>query len=380
MKNSKKNEKKKIIIITGATGSGKSALAIEMAKKINGIIINADSMQVYKQIPILSAQPSNKDRQFAQHLMYGYKDILSFEPISNDSDMQNKQYQKHCNDRRYLIKPYSVGSYIKDLNETLLNISINYKDKTPIIVGGTMLYINAIINGLNAIPEINKEIRETVREKYKNKTVDEIFEDLVIIDGKYAKIVDKTNPHRLLRGIEVKLSTGKSITEFWSSSSLIPEDGNNKNTAIVNKNTTVTNSKKDISDIHNKNNIGINNDKNIFSNYSFKKYILEQPRNILYERINNRFDEMIKNGALDEVKKVIELCKQHEMKISDLPKAIGLNELADYINGKISLQTAIDKVKQMSRNYAKRQLTWFRNRFVDFKKIDSLTNINIIDN
>ena len=296
--------KQKIIIITGATGSGKSKYAIELAQRINGVIINADAMQIYKDVPIITAQPSTLDKQIIPHFLYSCQDL-----DKND---------------------YSVGKYLIDLKNTLDKLQTTQPEKTPIIVGGTMLYIDAIINGLNEIPEIDKNIKNNIREKYKNKNVEEIFKDLQQLDNEYSKVVDKNNTQRLIRGIEVKLGTGKSILDFWQQ----------KTTNIFTK------------------------------EYTFEKYLIQHPRDILYERINNRFDKMVQEGAIDEVENIKKMIDKGILDKTKLPKAIGLNHILDYLDKKITLSTAIDLSKRDSRHYAKRQMTWFNNRFSDFKKIE----------
>ena len=294
-----KEEKKKIIIITGATGSGKSSYAIKLAQEINGIIINADSMQIYKHIPIITAQPSYEDIHLINHYLYGFLEL-------ND-------------------KTYSVGKYIKDLYETLLLVTKQNPEKTPIIVGGTMLYVDTIINGLNTIPDIKADIREDIRQKYQHSTTENIFTDLQKIDNEYSNIVDKNNRQRLLRGIEVKLSTGKSILDFWKE-------------------------KK----------------HNIFEkDYFFEKYIVSLERDMLYSRINSRVDAMLKAGLLEEMEKVKKIIIEKDIQQNQLPKAIGLNHLLDYLNSKITLNIAIDLMKKDSRHYAKRQMTWWRNYHFD---------------
>ena len=303
-------EKKQAIIITGATGSGKSKYAVELAKKINGIIVNCDSMQIYKQIPILSAQPNQDEQHKINHLMYGFVDI--FNGVKKEKNV------------------YSVGNYLTDLKQTLQNISQLDKKKTPIIVGGTMLYIESILNGLNAIPEIDAKIRENIRDKYKHKNIAELFEDLEKIDKNYANIVDNKNYQRILRGIEVKLATGKSIIEFWQKQK------------------------------HN----------NFFTdNYDLKKILIQTDREKLYNNINKRFDKMVELGAIDEAKLIYDRCLNDNIDYTKLPKAIGMHRFFEYFRGVISLDVAIDKSKQESRNYAKRQMTWFRNRFKDFSNI-----------
>lgn len=295
----KEGGKKKVIIVTGATGSGKSAYAIDLARKINGVIINADAMQIYKHIPIITAQPNIDDRNLVNHYLY------SFLELDN--------------------KSYSVGQYIKDLQQTLSFLKQSFPEKTPIIVGGTMLYVDAIMNGLNTIPDIKQDIRDSVRNKYKNATAEDIFADLQKIDYEYANIVDRHNKQRLLRGIEVKLSTGKSILDFWKE----------KKNSVFDK------------------------------EYCFEKQIVIIDREKLYHRINDRVDAMLKDGLLEEVEGVKTIMTEKNISQQQLPKAIGLNHLLDYLNNKITLNVAIDLMKKDSRHYAKRQITWWRNCHFD---------------
>ena len=291
--------KRKAIIITGPTGSGKSDLAIQIGLKNNGVIINADSMQIYKQIPIISAQPSLEDKERIEHFLYGFIDIKNTSHI------------------------YSVGDYLQDLKRVLDDILKT--NKSPIIVGGTMLYIQSIANGLNEIDNIPDNIKQEIRNKYLNKSANELFEELQNIDEKYSKIVDKNNTHRLLRGLEVKIATNRSIVDFW-------------------------NDKKN----------------NVFDElFEFEKYVIDMPRDILYDRINSRFDKMVQNGAVEEVRQLFNECIKDNIDLYKLPKAIGLYELFKYFQNELSLQDAIEKSKQFSRNYAKRQMTWFRNKLDD---------------
>ena len=291
--------KRKAIIITGPTGSGKSDLAIQIGLKNNGVIINADSMQIYKQIPIISAQPSVNDKDKIKHFLYGFVDIKNISHI------------------------YSVGDYLQDLKRVLDDILKT--NKTPIIVGGTMLYIQSIVNGINEIDNIPDNIKQEIRNKYLNRTANELFEELQKIDEKYSKIVDKNNTHRLLRGLEVKIATNRSIVDFW-------------------------NDKKN----------------NVFDElFEFEKYVIDVPREILYDRINSRFDTMVQNGAIEEALQLFNECIKDNIDLYKLPKAIGLYELFKYFQNELSLQDAIEKSKQFSRNYAKRQITWFRNKLDD---------------
>ena len=298
--NNEKNNKTTVIIITGATGSGKSKFAMQLAREIDGIIINADSRQIYKQIPIITAQPTNDEKQEIKHFLYSFQCIAETK------------------------KQYSVGNYLTDLSSTLNDIKKKYQSKVPIIVGGTMLYIDSILNGINNIPEIPTDISSAIRDKYKNTTTDIIYNDLKKLDSKYANIVDRNNQNRIIRGIEVFTVTGKSIVDFWKASE------RKQNKSII----------------------------NYFNN--IKKYIISVPRDILYERINQRFDLMIKTGAIEEAKALYDYCLSNNINIEKLPKTIGLQELFSYFQNKVSLHTAIEEAKQKSRNYAKRQMTWWR--------------------
>ena len=157
MKNLNNNE---IIIITGPTAVGKSDYAIKIATENNGIIINADSLQVYKEIPILSAQPNEKDKKQAEHLMYKYIDHNTY---------------------------YSLGIFLKDLKKNIEYIL--EKNKLPIIVGGTAMYIKAIIEGISEIPEISLKIQTEVKQLFEEKNLNEIYQFLQKIDEKSAKII-----------------------------------------------------------------------------------------------------------------------------------------------------------------------------------------------
>jgi tRNA dimethylallyltransferase len=196
-------------------------------------------------------------------------------------------------------------------------------DKLVILVGGTMMYIEAILKGLSEVPIIDENVRQAVREKFQNMPVEDAFVELSKIDERYVKIIDKSNKQRILRALEVALSTGKSILDFW-------EKDDDKGT--------------------------------ILKDFEVKKYVKQIDRDELYKRIDTRFDKMMQFGALEEARALYEFSKEH-----NLPKAIGLYELFEYFDGKISLDVAIEKAKQNSRHYAKRQLTWMRNRFNDFE-------------
>lgn len=298
------------IIITGATGSGKSKRALEMAEDINGagrscVVINCDAMQIYKELPIITAQPDAADTAKTEHLMYGFRSIFEEEK-------------------------YSVGKYLQDLRATIDGLN---GDCIPIIVGGSMMYVEAIIEGIDEIPEIDAAQLVKMRNFFEKKSTKDLFQILLKKDKKYADfLIEKdaeNNRQKVTRALEVVSATGKSIMDFWG------------------------------------------NKRKLFNDFQFEKYITNLDRERLYEKINKRFDKMLLEGALEEVKTVHEKAKKnnYEEVKKKLPKVIGLREFFDYFDGLITLDTAIEEAKQASRRYAKRQLTWFRNRFISFETI-----------
>jgi tRNA dimethylallyltransferase len=269
------------------------------------VIINCDAMQIYKELSIITAQPDAADMAKTEHLMYGFRSIFEEEK-------------------------YSVGKYLHDLRTTIDGLS---GDCIPIIVGGSMMYVEAIIEGIDEIPEIELAQLVEMRNFFEKKSTKELFQILVEKDKKYADfLINKdasTNRQKVTRALEVVGATGKSIMDFWG------------------------------------------NKRKLFNDFQFEKYITSLDREKLYEKINKRFDKMLVEGALEEVKTVHEKAKKsnYEEVKKALPKVIGLRELFDYFDGLITLDTAIEEAKQVSRRYAKRQLTWFRNRFISFETI-----------
>jgi len=302
--------KRQGIIITGATGSGKSKRALELAEDIKRggrpcVIINCDAMQIYKELPIITAQPNAVDAAKTEHLMYGFRSIFEEEK-------------------------YSVGKYLHGLRAAIDCLD---RECIPIIVGGSMMYVEAIIEGIDEIPEIETKMLVEIRHFFEKKSTKELFQILIEKDKKYADFLIKknasTNRQKIMRALEVVGGTGQSIMNFWGQR------------------------------------------RQLFNDFQFEKYIISLEREKLYEKINKRFDKMLLEGALEEVKTVYEKAKKnnYEEVKKTLPKIIGLRELFDYFDGLITFDTAIEEAKQVSRRYAKRQLTWFRNRFIGFKTI-----------
>ena len=287
----------KIILIYGPTASGKSIFAIKLAQKINGEIINSDSMQVYKQLKILSARPLKKNYKKIEHHLFGFQNVK---------------------------KDFSTGDWLKLVRQKI--IDIKRRKKTPIIVGGTGLYFKALTDGLVNIPNIPVKFRQQVRLLHRRLGHKRFYSKLVNLDPIIKYQLKATDTQRIIRAYEVKSFTQKSIFNWF-------------------KNTRSEYEKND-----------------------FYKIYIDFPRSELIERINFRTNEMIKNGAISEVKKFIKL---RVPKTKTASKAIGIEEIRSYLNKKIQKSELIEKISIKTRQYAKRQTTWGRGNMEDWNKIKS---------
>ena len=275
------------ILIAGQTASGKSHLALQVAVQHGGTIINADASQVYNNWRILTARPSIADEAKINHKLYGHIDGAT---------------------------EYSVGTWIKEIRETLLSNS------RPIIVGGTGLYFSALTSGLVDIPEIP----ETIRQEATSKITKNGFESLVReIDEETAEKIDKNNPMRVQRAWEVLRSTGRGLNSWHRET---PEP-----TLDINK---------------------------------CKAILVDGEVSLINDRINRRFDQMIQQGLIHEAKN--NLATWNKMNPSS--KAIGAQELIDYLNNKISIDELREQILIATRQYAKRQRTWFRSKMKSWEK------------
>ena len=274
------NKKLKGIIISGATGVGKTDLSIKLAKRLNADIISADASQVYKFLDIGTAKVTEDEMQGIKHYM--------IDVVEPDED-------------------YSVGDFEVEVNKILHEKEENAEN--VILVGGTGLYIRAIIDGFSDLPTKDEKIRKDLEKK----SLEELQEILKALDLQAYNEIDLNNKLRLVRAIEVCKITGGKFSEL-----------------------RVKNIKK--------------------NNYNFLKVFLTRNREELYERINKRVDIMIQKGLVEEAKKVYNNYEDSLYKIS----AIGYKELFNYFDGKVSLEEAIEDIKRESRRYAKRQITWFR--------------------
>ena len=295
------DKQSKIILISGPTASGKSNFAVKIAKKINGEIINADSMQVYKRLKILTARPSNKNKQNIKHHLYGVID---------------------------LDKKFSTGEWLK---ATIKKIKeIKKIKKVPILVGGTGLYFQSLINGLVEIPEIPIKFRNRIRAIHKKEGQKKFYKKLLKIDPKVKGKFDQNDSQRTIRAFEIKSFTKVSMHDWF-----------NKTTSE-------------------------------FRDSDFLKLYLSVDRKELIKRINKRTLVMMKEGAIKEVKKFISLKIKKEQSVN---KVIGIDELTQYLENKIDLDEAVELILIKTRQYAKRQATWARTRMTSWNKI-TLTAID----
>jgi len=295
------DKQSKIILISGPTASGKSNFAVKIAKKINGEIINADSMQVYKRLKILTARPSNKNKQNIKHHLYGVID---------------------------LDKKFSTGEWLK---ATIKKIKeIKKIKKVPILVGGTGLYFQSLINGLVEIPEIPVKFRNRIRAIHKKEGQKKFYKKLLKIDPKIKGKFDQNDSQRTIRAFEIKSFTKVSMYDWF-----------NKTTSE-------------------------------FRDSDFLKLYLSVDREELIKRINKRTLVMMKEGAIKEVKKFISLKIKKEQSVN---KVIGIDELTQYLENKIDLDKAVELILIKTRQYAKRQATWARTRMTSWNKI-TLTAID----
>ena len=305
--------RKECIIVAGPTAVGKTAEAIRLAKHYHTSIISADSRQCYSELNIGVARPSVRELNEVKHYF-----------IANHSITEN----------------ISAASFAKEAREYLVEI---FKDHDKAIVcGGTGLYIKALVEGLDNIPTIPKEIRETVIQLYSENGIDALRKKLLELDPTFSLHGDINNPQRMMRGLEVVLHTGSSIYEYHNR-----ERDKGQVTRDKPAQTEVSGGE------YNNNNYNNYNDYNN-STITFTYKILDLPREELYDRINMRVDKMIEDGLEDEVRTLTAY--------KDLPalQTVGYKEFFDYFDGKYSREEAIDKIKQHTRNYAKRQVTWFK--------------------
>ena len=294
----------KIILISGPTASGKSSFAVKLAKKIQGEIINADSMQVYKQLKILTARPDKEDQKNIKHHMYGAID---------------------------LNKNFSTGQWLKEATKKIKEI--RKRKKIPILVGGTGLYFQSLIDGLVKIPEIPVKFRNKIRLIQKKEGQKKFYKNLLKIDPQVKDRFDPNDIQRTIRAFEIILFTKTSMYEWL---------------------------KKTEPD---------------FKDHEFLKLYINFKRENLVKRISIRTTKMIQEGAIKEVKKFIKSKIKKDLSVN---RVIGIDELTQYLDKKINLDRVQELISIKTRQYAKRQATWARRRMTSWKKINPINISNYI--
>lgn len=288
----------------GPTASGKSDAALCIAQSLqkqnqNSVIINADSQQMYRELAILSARPTAQEESQVPHKLYG---------SLNATDT--------C----------SAGSWL-----ALARMEIDWalaQNHTPIVVGGTGLYINALLKGIAAIPEIDPAVKQQARSDMTAMGHDAYYERLCAVDPVLGAKLRPSDTQRLVRAYEVWLGTGKALS-WWQARKVIPP----------------------------------------YPQALFTLYVMDMDRQQLYARCNQRFERMMEQGAVQEVQYLLSLNLSMDYPIM---KSVGVRELSAFIRAEISKEAAIAAAQQATRNYAKRQLTWFRHQLSEF-------DTNIID-
>ena len=276
------DKNKRLIVISGATAIGKTALSIQLAQHFNSEIISADSRQFYKELKIGATPPSQEElikvkHHFIQHLS-----------VKDD---------------------YNVGLFEKDAIAVLYTLF--KKTDTLIMAGGSGLYIDAVCNGLDTFPEVDEKIKKELIAEYKNKGITFLQDELKKTDSDYFDIVDINNPQRLIRALAVIRESRKPFSSF-------------RNKTFAER------------------------------DFKISHFSLEMEREKLYERINRRVDLMMEEELLKEVENLIPYKNKNAL------QTVGYKELFSYFDGEISLEEAINKIKQNTRRFAKRQISWFK--------------------
>lgn len=271
-----------LIVVVGPTGSGKSALAVELAKHYGAPVISTDSRQFYRGLPIGTAQPTAEEQAAAKHYFIADREV--------EDDFNCGKYEAEA--LVLLERLFAENDYV-------------------VAVGGSGLYVKALCEGMDDLPDADQELRAELKRRLENDGIAALAEELKRLDPLYASEVDICNPARVMRALEVCITTGRPYSE--QRSGVVAERP-----------------------------------------FNIVKVGTDMPRDVLYERINRRVDAMIADGLVEEARRVYP--KRHLNAL----QTVGYREMFDYFDGECTLEEAVELIKRNSRRYAKRQLTWFR--------------------
>lgn len=276
-----------LVVISGPTGVGKTELCLRVAREFGIPIINADSRQIYAEIPIGTAAPTQHEQSEAKHYFVGTQHVGDY---------------------------YSVSVYEQEVMKLLAQLFEEQKEKgkgVALLSGGSMMYVDVVCHGIDDIPTVDEATRSMLKQRYEDEGLDRLRDELKLLDPEYYAIVDLKNPKRVIHALEICYMTGKTYTSFR------------------------TNEKKK-------------------RPFNILRIGLDRDRQELYDRINARVDRMISEGLVDEVKSVAHLRNENAL------NTVGYKEIFEYLDGKITLDEAIERIKGNTRRYCRKQLTWLR--------------------
>lgn len=271
-----------LVVLLGPTGVGKTELSLSLAEFLHTPIVNADSRQLYRDIPIGTAAPTPQELQRVKHYFVGTLELTDY---------------------------YSAAQYEADA----LSLLKTLYQQTPyaLMSGGSMMYLDAVCKGIDDIPTVDKDTRKTMLEKYESEGLERLCQELKLLDPDYYDIVDRKNPKRVIHALEICYMTGKTYTSFRTRQ---PKE----------------------------------------RPFDILKIGLRREREELYERINRRVDDMIAHGLIDEARRVLPFRHTNAL------NTVGYKEMFNYLDGTWTLETAVEKIKQNTRIYSRKQMTWFR--------------------
>lgn len=271
-----------LVVLLGPTGVGKTELSLSLAEFLHTPIINADSRQLYRDIPIGTAAPTPQELQRVKHYFVGTLELTDY---------------------------YSAAQYEADALSLLK--TLHQQNPYALMSGGSMMYLDAVCKGIDDIPTVDKDTRKTMLEKYESEGLERLCQELKLLDPDYYDIVDRKNPKRVIHALEICYMTGKTYTSFRTRQ---PKE----------------------------------------RPFDILKIGLRREREELYDRINRRVDDMITQGLIDEARRVLPFRHTNAL------NTVGYKEMFNYLDGTWTLETAVEKIKQNTRIYSRKQMTWFR--------------------